>query len=314
MPNWVINPALKNWERRQIGEGAPRIRSLPLFQPVRKAEDGKGDYRLYAPASTMKADRDREIILPSAFSRSLKPYLDQNPAFLWGHRWWGGPQDSIGQVFDGKITDQALILGFDYDAEFDPNAALIWQKVMKGSIRGFSVGFLMSRWVTRNSPKEYVDSLPAYARQALESEAVYLVHTEVTILETSQVPIPSNPDSLTDPSQFSTAGSSRTFQIPYTHGKDATQMDPVSKALADVAQVQNQVKSLETNQQQMTGAMQALCASVAAIGESVKTLAAKPATTEPEKKGISFADLSQEDQDAIISQVTKAVVAQVKGA
>lgn len=123
-----------------------------------------GSYQIVA--STKDEDRDREIILPTAFS-NLKAYLKNNPVILFGHNHYNPP---IAKAVSGKITDNALVLDIVFaETEFGKEIKYLFDE---GFMNSFSVGFIPKSWD--------VDS---------ENRRVF---TDVELLEVSAVPVPAN--------------------------------------------------------------------------------------------------------------------------
>lgn len=121
-------------------------------------------YRIVA--STNDVDRDEEIILPSAF-KNLKNFLATNPVILWAHNYSVPP---IGKATAGKITDDMLTLDIEFaDTEFGREVKYLYDN---GFMSSFSVGFIPKAWDRDPDGR--------------------LVFTEVELLETSAVPVPSN--------------------------------------------------------------------------------------------------------------------------
>lgn len=130
-----------------------------------KIQSAGGKYQIIA--STPDQDRDNEIILPSAFTRSLSPYLERNPVILWAHRYDLPP---IAKATGGEVTETDLRL----DIQFAETAAAseIRSLYDGGFLNAFSVGFI---------PKQ----------GHRDNDGVY-TFDEVELLEVSAVPVPSN--------------------------------------------------------------------------------------------------------------------------
>ena len=121
-------------------------------------------YRIVA--STGGVDRDDEIILPSAF-KNLKNFLATNPVILWAHNYSVPP---IGKATGGRIKDDMLTLDIEFaDTEFGREVKYLYDN---GFMSSFSVGFIPKAWDRDPDGR--------------------LVFTEVELLETSAVPVPSN--------------------------------------------------------------------------------------------------------------------------
>lgn len=159
-----------------------------------KGIDPEGKRVTGALASSGSIDRDEEIILPEAWSLDA---FRKNPIFLWAHAHRSqDPQNVLGTVENVSKTAAGLTADFIYDTDINPKAAMVFAQVQKGTIRGYSVGFVPKAWVTEYSPREQIDALPETARKALEMGKAFVVYTNVELVEISQVPVPSNPDAL----------------------------------------------------------------------------------------------------------------------
>lgn len=160
---------------------------------IRKIDTSKK--RVRALVSSGSIDRYNEIILPSAFSDSIKTYM-ANPVLLWGHKSYGGPEVAIGKAVDAKITPDGLEAEFEYATEINPTAKMVWDLVQAGIIRAFSIGAIPKAWIDRYTEKPDLAQLPDYARDAFLAGSARRVYTSVEWVETSQVLVPANRDAL----------------------------------------------------------------------------------------------------------------------
>lgn len=185
-------------------------------------------------ASSGTIDRDEEIILGTAWSLER---FKSNPVFLYNHASRSDdPQNVLGQVMP-EMRDEKLHGTFDYDVDINPKAAMVFAQVQKGTLRAFSVGFIPKAWVTDYSPREQIDALPENARKALESGKVFVVYTNVELVEISQVPVPSNPDALVGAS-FKAC---RMAELKTLEDQMSNETTPAAKA-APVAEVAAELK------------------------------------------------------------------------
>lgn len=196
-----------------------------------KAIDEK-THRVQAVASSGTIDRDEEIILGTAWSLER---FKSNPVFLYNHASRSDdPQNVLGQVMP-EMRDEKLHGTFDYDVDINPKAAMVFAQVQKGTLRAFSVGFIPKAWVTDYSPREQIDALPEDARKALESGKVFVVYTNVELVEISQVPVPSNPDALV-------GASLKAFRLKQLEDEMSKEITPAVKAAPEVAEVAAELK------------------------------------------------------------------------
>lgn len=145
--------------------------------------------------STGSVDRYNEIILPSAFADSLKGYLE-NGVLLWGHQSYGGPEAIIGKCLDAKLVAEGLQCTFEYLVDVNPLAKTVWDFILAGAVRAFSIGAIPKAWIDRYTTEPDLTSLPAYARDAFLAGQARRVYTKVDWVETSQVIVPANKDAL----------------------------------------------------------------------------------------------------------------------
>ncbi len=180
-------PRGKEPDRCPVQKG---VRRDLYFSSSCKALDEK-DHTAEFVVNTIQADRDDEIVLPLAVLASKDSYM-ANPVFLWGHAWHGDPEKALGICLDLSGDASQVVAKFRYDVEIHQTAATVWKQVAKGTVRAVSIGFLPKKWVGAWSPPEEIDALPPGVAEALRSGRIWLVHTEVELVEISQVLIPSN--------------------------------------------------------------------------------------------------------------------------
>lgn len=188
---------------------------------------------MQAVASSGTIDRDEEIILGTAWSLER---FKSNPVFLYNHASRSDdPQNVLGQVMP-EMRDAKLHGDFAYDVDINPKAAMVFAQVQKGTLRAFSVGFIPKAWVTDYSPREQIDALPEDARKALESGKVFVVYTNVELVEISQVPVPSNPDALV-------GASLKAFRLKQLEDEMSKEITPAAKAAAPVEEAAAELKA-----------------------------------------------------------------------
>lgn len=130
-----------------------------------------------AVASTADMDRDKDIILPSAFKQSIGAFLS-NPVILatHQHRLSTGSSPVIGsavpesiEITETKVTFTMKFAGTALGEEY-------WQLYRDRHMRAFSIGFI---------PIEYEDKKD-------EKLGWVRTYTKIELLEISAVPVPSN--------------------------------------------------------------------------------------------------------------------------
>jgi len=132
---------------------------------------------LDAVASTSDMDRDGDIILPSAFEKSLQPFKD-NPVILAGHqhRLASGSSPVIGSAIPDSIRTDKKQMTFTMRFADTPLGNEYWQLYKDRHMRAFSVGFMPIEWTDEKDEKL------GYIR----------TYTKIELLEISAVPVPSN--------------------------------------------------------------------------------------------------------------------------
>ncbi|MEM9414993.1 MAG: HK97 family phage prohead protease [Planctomycetota bacterium] len=131
--------------------------------------------RVYAVMSSRSLDRYGEIVEPSAAKEFLPRFLD-NPVMLKDHDHWS----PIGHWEEVKITKDT-IEGWAVFAEGNTDAEERWALVKAGSVKAFSIGFIVHEW-------EMVDEVIDGQKQKVR------VFTKIEIIECSSVAVPANPD------------------------------------------------------------------------------------------------------------------------
>lgn len=86
-------------------------------------------------ASTPDVDSYDEVILPSAYAKSLPNFM-KNPVHYWNHNWWDIP---IGSVREARIEPAGLWVQNHFNTT--DLAAQVWLAVREESVRSMSVGF-----------------------------------------------------------------------------------------------------------------------------------------------------------------------------
>jgi HK97 family phage prohead protease len=137
---------------------------------VKKEADGKKVLVITGMASTMDIDRYDDVVHPMAFSGSLSKYME-NPVVLLQHY-----QDkAIGKTISAQITEK----GLQVTCEIDIDTEGVMEKIEKGVMRAFSIGFIVK----------------AYQETAVGETEVRMI-TELDLVEISVVAVPANPKCL----------------------------------------------------------------------------------------------------------------------
>lgn len=158
------------------------------FFVAEKAEVNEEDRTIVSYISTESLDRDKEIVL--AKGADLDNYR-KNPIVLWGHDSKATP---IGKNLWIRHDGRGLLAKTQYAKT--PKAEEIWQLRKDGFLKGYSIGFIPKAGKTADGMMAYGPPHEKELKTNPEwSEARNIVRAW-ELLEYSDVPIPSNPDSL----------------------------------------------------------------------------------------------------------------------
>lgn len=138
------------------------------------------NHRIDAVVSTASQDRDGDVILPSAFKKSMPGFM-KNPVILACHQHdlATGCSPVVGVVVDYKIDKNALHVTIEFETETNLGREY-WTLYSNKRMRAFSVGFIPLKW---------------------KDEGRSRVYTEAELLEISCVAVPSNRDALSKSAQ-----------------------------------------------------------------------------------------------------------------
>jgi len=152
----------------------------PKFKTFRvecKATEEDGVVDAFIPMSMSTRDRDEEVILPTAFEKTL-PIFMKRPVLLSSHN-YGSLQNQVGEFVDLKIKGKGLFAKPKYYInEGNPEADWAY-KLAQHNMAAFSVGFI-----------------PKKAEEGKSDKDPRRTYTEVELLEISQVTVPSNRDAI----------------------------------------------------------------------------------------------------------------------
>jgi HK97 family phage prohead protease len=121
-------------------------------------------------ANTIDKDRVGDVVLPTAFEKSLPNYL-KNPVLLYQHSW----DNVIGKVIDAKVTDNGLWVKAYVSSSKDCED--IRTKIKEGILKTFSIGY---------------DEKEAERDELTKTNYV----KDIELLEISIVSIPANPNAI----------------------------------------------------------------------------------------------------------------------
>jgi HK97 family phage prohead protease len=136
---------------------------------VTKSGDGKMIIKGFA--NTADKDRIGDVVLPSAFKKSLGEYMD-NPVILFQHNW----DKVIGKCIKADVITEGEQQGLYIECEISGagDVADVKTKILEGSLKTFSIGY---------------NELVADFDERIGANVV----KELELLEISVVTIPCNP-------------------------------------------------------------------------------------------------------------------------
>lgn len=149
-----------------------------LFQPFSVKSIDREKRRVRALASTGDLDRDGEVILPTAFEKTLEKYLE-NPVILAGHkhRLEDGRSPVVGKTVNAWIDKQGLWIIVEFAPT--PLGLEYWELYGNGYQRAFSIGFRGIQWSDQKRDGKQIR-----------------IWQEVELMEISCVAVPANPAAL----------------------------------------------------------------------------------------------------------------------
>ena len=156
---------------------------------VRAIDDATGAVTAYA--STINVDRYGEIVMPSAFEKTLASYL-RTGTHLWAHD-PSKMENLLGRAVGGTIDSLGLLMTFEYDLE-EPEGAKAFHKIKKRILNSYSVGFYALAWTRAKDLDKYPDVKGELA--GVDLTGVDVIFTEVELFEISLCAVPANRESL----------------------------------------------------------------------------------------------------------------------
>lgn len=130
-------------------------------------KDASGKIVIKGYANTADKDRIGDVVLPSAFKKTLEAYME-NPVLLFQHNW----DKVIGKVLKAEITDEGLYIEAEISGAKDVDD--VRTKIAEGSLKTFSIG--------------YNELVADY-----DEDSACNIVKELELLEISVVTIPCNP-------------------------------------------------------------------------------------------------------------------------
>lgn len=157
------------------------------------------NHTIDADVSSESIDRDGEIILLSSWQKRLAGYM-ANPLLCWMHPLgsWGArqPEDILGRALVAEVQPTSLFCRFQYAVDINPKARMCFDLIAGGYLRSYSIGAIPHGPVYSDYPEVYLNLLPDAARAALKSGEAWCVHTDMELLEVSNVFVGSNREGL----------------------------------------------------------------------------------------------------------------------
>lgn len=178
-------------------------------------KDAKGNVFIEGWANTADKDRVGDVVLPSAFSDTMKDYME-NPVMLYQHDW----DKNIGKIVEYKIVDddneKTNGLWIKAQVSNAKDVEDVKTKINEGSLQTFSIGY---------------NELDSDYDKATETNIV----TKLELLEISIVTIPCNPFA-----KFSAASDeekANDFEKTYVNNELLTFLSNTIKELKDISEV-----------------------------------------------------------------------------
>lgn len=170
-----------------------------------------GDNRLRAYASTITPDRDKEIILPDAYTE-FKDVFMKNPVLLKFHDYWS---ESVGKIVDLTHDDFGMIM----EVEFAPTEeGRKFASLYKGGyMNAFSIGFIPKEWTSPDGE----DTIMMLSKYGLNKADIRRIFTSIEPLEVSCVPVPANRDAIV-------------LQAKSFCGDDSAELDEIIEELKNI--------------------------------------------------------------------------------
>lgn len=131
-------------------------------------KDASGDCQIEGYANTSSKDRVGDVVLPSAFEKSLPTYL-KNPVMLLNHDW----NDVVGVCTSAEITDKGLFI----KGKISNTREDIKTLIREGCYRTFSIGY---------------NEVDADYEEATKTKYI----KELELLEISVVSVPANTEAM----------------------------------------------------------------------------------------------------------------------
>jgi len=172
---------IKDKHKRHSAEKMKRMTCAIDWDKKSVEKDGKGNIFIQGFANTSDKDRVDDIILPSAFEKTMSEFME-NPVLLFQHDW----DKIIGKVIEFKIIndENAERKGLWVKAMISKAKDVedVRTKIDEGALKTFSIGYneLDADWD--------------------KGEAVNIVK-EIELLEISVVTIPCNPFAKFEPTE-----------------------------------------------------------------------------------------------------------------
>ncbi len=183
MAKTVENPELEALQAN-LKNGPPEKFFKFIRAEIKAVDPDK--HEIEAVISTASIDRDREVILPSAFRKARGTRVP-----LVSSHDYSDLGKQIGEVMSLKITDDAVIARLRYIVGRG-NGEADWAWVLAGEedLAGFSVGFMPEKWTDADIMDDKI------MRDVLAGKIPLRTYMAVELLEVSQVIVPSNRDAV----------------------------------------------------------------------------------------------------------------------
>lgn len=244
------------------------------FKAAKAGDDGKLYFEGYA--NTVNIDRQRHIVLPKAFRKTIKGFLKNNPQVFYNHDW----NVSIGGIESAEIDEQGLKVRGYVQPATDENGVelfgswgeflrMVRGQVKRGQIRTLSIGF---RIVESEKKKRTED----------KTEVEYLEIREVDLMEVSLVTVPANRESVIQVQKGLAAlyGDDVATQIVHLDGSE-----PDTESETPIHDLATGLRALGIDPERLSGLLQFIETNHEGVDADIVKQGAEPPETEPAQSG-----------------------------
>ena len=290
-------------------------KSIRSEQAIEIREVNADDRSIVHYASTKSPDSYGTVILPDAFNMAR---FSKNPIVLWAHNHRDLP---VGKSIWQKADDNGLLVKTQFaNTDF---AQEVFQLFRDGDLKGWSIGFMPKNYCWDDS-KEFEELVKQWQ---LADSGFDLIYTEVELFEYSAVPIPANPDSLTNALR---EGRIHSDVLQRDLGKmlemdsdDSSQsvligMDELEKNMTELndnveeltSKQNEKIEQLETDLRKL---ISDLTSKITSLTRTVKALPEKKTSESPGNEIKTIGQMSQTDLNTLIQNTVQRTINKARG-